>query len=50
VISLADSRNLTQRDKLNHIEEYPQETRRLIGLDYTDLQQLIENVAIFQHD
>jgi DDE superfamily endonuclease/Helix-turn-helix of DDE superfamily endonuclease len=29
---------------LNHIEEHPQETRRLIGLDYAELQQLIKNV------
>ena len=28
---------------LNHIEEHPQDTRRLIGLDYTELQQLIQN-------
>jgi DDE superfamily endonuclease/Helix-turn-helix of DDE superfamily endonuclease len=29
---------------LNHIEEHPQETRRLIGLDYAELQQLIKNL------
>ena len=28
---------------LNHIEEHPQETQRLIGLDYSELQQLIQN-------
>lgn len=30
-------------DILNHIEEHPQETQRLIGLDYEQLQQLIQN-------
>jgi hypothetical protein len=28
---------------LNHIEENPQETQRLIGLGYSELQQLIQN-------
>lgn len=28
---------------LNHIEENPQETKRLIGMEYEQLQQLIEN-------
>jgi len=29
---------------LNYIEEHPQETQRLIGLDYSELQQLIKNI------
>ncbi|BAZ65751.1 hypothetical protein NIES4106_53640 (plasmid) [Fischerella sp. NIES-4106] len=29
---------------LNHIEENPQETKRLIGMEYEQLQQLIQNV------
>ena len=28
---------------LNYIEENPQETQRLIGLEYGQLQQLIQN-------
>jgi hypothetical protein len=28
---------------LNYIEENPKETQRLIGLDYVDLKQVIEN-------
>ncbi len=28
---------------LNHIEENHQETKRLIGMEYEQLQQLIEN-------
>ncbi|MEH2461261.1 hypothetical protein [Nostoc sp.] len=30
-------------DILNHIEENPKETQHLIGLEYEQLQQLIEN-------
>lgn len=30
-------------DILNHIEEHPKETQRLMGLDYEQLQQLIQN-------
>jgi PHP family Zn ribbon phosphoesterase len=30
-------------DILKHIEENPKETRRLIGLEYEQLQQLIKN-------
>jgi uncharacterized protein (UPF0335 family) len=29
---------------LNHIEENPQETKQLIGMEYEQLQQLIQNV------
>ena len=31
-------------DILNHIEENPKETKRLIGLEYEQLQKLIQNV------
>ncbi len=30
-------------DILNHIEDNPKETQRLIGLEYEQLQQLIQN-------
>ncbi|MCC5638872.1 hypothetical protein LC593_24175 [Nostoc sp. CHAB 5844] len=30
-------------DILNHIEENPKETKRLIGMEYEQLQQLIYN-------
>lgn len=35
---------------LNHIEENPKETRRLIGLEYEQLQQLIENAERLNHE
>ena len=38
------------RDILNHIEEHPQETQRLIGLDYEQLQQLIQNAERLHHE
>ncbi len=31
-------------DILDYIEEHPKETQRLIGLEYSQLQQLIQNV------
>ena len=31
-------------DILNHIEDNPKETKRLIGLEYEQLQKLIQNV------
>ena len=37
-------------DILNHIEEHPQETQRLIGLDYEPLQQLIQNAERLHHE
>ena len=37
-------------DILNHIEEHPQETQRLIGLDYEQLQQLIQNAERLHHE
>ncbi|MEG4504805.1 hypothetical protein QUA81_33155 [Microcoleus sp. F6_B4] len=37
-------------DILNHIEEHPQETQRLIGLDYEQLQQLIQNASRLYHE
>ncbi|WP_251960770.1 transposase [Nostoc commune] len=35
---------------LNHIEENPKETQRLIGLEYEQLQQLIENAERLNHE
>lgn len=35
---------------LNHIEESPKETQRLIGLNYEQLQQLIENAERLNHE
>ncbi|MEG3863803.1 transposase family protein [Microcoleus sp. herbarium12] len=35
---------------LNHIEEHPKETQRLIGLDYEQLQQLIQNAERLHHE
>ncbi|MEG4037749.1 transposase family protein [Microcoleus sp. S36b_A4] len=37
-------------DILNHIEEHPKETQRLIGLDYEQLQQLIQNAEQLHHE
>ena len=37
-------------DILNHIEEHPKETQRLIGLDYEQLQQLIQNAERLHHE
>ena len=37
-------------DILNHIEEHPQETKRLMGLDYDQLQQLIQNAERLHHE
>lgn len=34
------------RDILNYIEKNPQETQRLIGLKYEQLQQLIQNAEL----
>lgn len=35
---------------LNYIEENPQETQRLIGLEYEQLQQLIQNAERLHHE
>ncbi|MGJ5672440.1 MAG: transposase [Nostochopsis sp.] len=35
---------------LNHIEENPKETQRLIGLEYEHLQQLIQNAERLHHE
>jgi len=35
---------------LNHIEENPQETQRLIGLEYEQLQNLIQNAERLHHE
>ncbi|KAF3887855.1 MULTISPECIES: transposase family protein [Nostocales] len=35
---------------LNHIEENPKETKRLIGLEYEQLQQLIQNAERLHHE
>lgn len=35
---------------LEHIEENPKETQRLIGLGYTELQQLIQNLEQLHHE
>jgi hypothetical protein len=35
---------------LNHIEENPKETQRLIGLEYEQLQQLIQNAERLHHE
>lgn len=37
-------------DILKHIEENPKETRRLIGLEYEQLQQLIENAEQLNYE
>lgn len=37
-------------DIINHIEEHPKETKRLIGLDYEQLQQLIQNASQLHHE
>ncbi|MEH2096645.1 transposase family protein [Nostoc sp.] len=37
-------------DILNHIEENPKRTKRLIGLEYEQLQQLIQNAERLHHD
>ncbi|MEG3932823.1 hypothetical protein QT990_16460 [Microcoleus sp. T3_B1] len=37
-------------DILNHIEEHPKETQRLMGLDYEQLQQLIQNAERLHHE
>lgn len=37
-------------DILNHIEEHPKETQRLMGLDYEQLQQLIHNAERLHHE
>ena len=37
-------------DILKHIEENPQETQRLIGLEYEQLQQLIQNAERLHHE
>ncbi|MGJ5633746.1 helix-turn-helix domain-containing protein [Nostoc sp. CALU 1950] len=37
-------------DILNHIEENPKETKRLIGMEYEQLQQLIRNVEHLHHE
>lgn len=34
---------------LNYIEEKPQETQRLIGLGYSELQKLMENAVETSH-
>ncbi|MFN6569825.1 helix-turn-helix domain-containing protein [Dendronalium sp. ChiSLP03b] len=36
-------------DILNHIEENPKETKRLIGVEYEQLQQLIQNAEQLHH-
>ncbi|WP_263432521.1 hypothetical protein [Nostoc sp. MS1] len=35
---------------LNHIEENPKETKRLIGMEYEQLQQLIQNTEQLHHE
>lgn len=35
---------------LNHIEENPKETKRLIGLEYEQLQQLIQNAERLHYE
>lgn len=37
-------------DILNYIEEHPNETQRLIGLDYQQLQQLVQNAERLNHE
>jgi hypothetical protein len=37
-------------DILNHIEENPKETQRLIGLAYEELQQLLQNAERLHHE
>lgn len=37
-------------DILNHIEENRKETKRLIGMEYEQLQQLIQNAEQLHHD
>jgi len=37
-------------DILNHIEEHPKQTQRLMGLDYEQLQQLIQNAERLHHE
>jgi len=37
-------------DILNHIEEHHKETQRLIGLEYEQLQQLIQNAERLHHE
>ena len=37
-------------DILKHIEENPKETRRLIGLEYEQLQQLIKNAEQLNYE
>jgi hypothetical protein len=37
-------------DIVNHIEENPKRTKRLIGLEYEQLQQLIQNAERLHHD
>ena len=37
-------------DILNHIEENPKRTKRLIGLEYEQLQQLIQNAERLHYD
>ncbi|MEG5164605.1 transposase family protein [Microcoleus sp. AT3-A2] len=37
-------------DILNYIEEHPKETQRLMGLDYEQLQQLIQNAERLHHE
>ncbi len=37
-------------DILNHIEENPKETKRLIGMGYEQLQQLIYNAEQLHHE
>ena len=35
---------------VNYIEENPKETQRLIGLEYVQLQQLIQNASRLHHE
>jgi hypothetical protein len=37
-------------DLLNHIEENQKETQRLIGLEYEQLQQLLQNAERLHHE
>lgn len=37
-------------DILNHIEQNPKKTKRLIGLEYEQLQQLIQNAERLHHE
>ena len=37
-------------DILNHIEENPKETKRLMGMAYEQLQQLIQNAERLHHE